>query len=82
MPSSGLGVGRPSEGRGSAHSRGNHPRQSSSSVFNSFEPEQIKTFKEAFNVRRAQLSRVAWLSYVYAWSRLACLLHSVGTDSP
>ena len=49
MSSLSIGHGRPTEGRG----RGNHPRQSSSNVYNSFDPSQIKTFKEAFNVRLA-----------------------------
>ena len=46
MSSLSIGHGRPGEGRG----RGNHPRQSSSNVFSSFEPDQIKGFKEAFNM--------------------------------
>ncbi|BGP14895.1 hypothetical protein JCM10213_003749 [Rhodosporidiobolus nylandii] len=42
---SSVGIGRPSHGKGS----GRHPRQSSG-AYNTFDPAQVQTFKEAFDL--------------------------------
>jgi hypothetical protein len=48
MPSNTLGIGhgRPGHGKGSL----SHPRQPSASLYDAFDAEQIKQFKEAFTV--------------------------------
>ncbi|GAA6019142.1 hypothetical protein JCM10207_006556 [Rhodosporidiobolus poonsookiae] len=43
---SSLGLGRPSTGQ----ARGNHPRQSSGAWARVFDPAQVQTFREAFNL--------------------------------